>query len=220
MKRIFDIFFSAAGLIALSPLFAVCAVLIKSGSRGPVFFVQERVGRNFRPFMIYKFRTMTADAPEKGPQITVGGDNRVTKFGRILRKTKLDELPQLINVLKGEMSIVGPRPEVEKYVNHYRQAYEEVLRIRPGITDIASLRYRNEEAVLQGKKDPEEYYLTVLLPEKIALAREYAGKVSLTGDIRLIVRTLFRLFYPDDKRRVQNPEEGGSPDDGKDKKNC
>lgn len=219
MKRIFDIFFSAAGLIILSPLFAICAVLVKLDSRGPVFFVQERVGRNFRPFLINKFRTMTADAPEKGPQITVRGDNRVTKFGRILRKTKLDELPQLINVLRGEMSFVGPRPEVAKYVNHYRQDYEEVLRIRPGITDIASLRYRNEESVLQGTEDPEEYYLNVLLPEKIALAREYAGKVSFIGDIKLIVSTIFGLFCPDEKAHRRNTEKCDPPDNRKDKKN-
>lgn len=196
MKHFFDISCSAIGLIILLPLFTVVAILIKLDSRGPVFFRQQRIGKSFRPFRIYKFRTMTTDAPEKGPQVTVGGDKRVTRIGRILRKYKLDELPQLINVLKGDMSLVGPRPEVEKYVELYKEDYKQILQVRPGITDISSITYRDEEGVLVGKKDPEAYYRQVLLPEKIRLAREYIDRASFFYDLRLVFKTVYRIFYP------------------------
>ncbi|VAX32137.1 Lipid carrier : UDP-N-acetylgalactosaminyltransferase [hydrothermal vent metagenome] len=196
MKRFFDISCSFIGLIILLPLFTVVAILIKFDSRGPVFFRQQRIGKNFRPFRIYKFRTMTTDAPEKGPEITVGGDKRVTRIGRILRKYKLDELPQLINVLMGDMSLVGPRPEVEKYVELYKEDYKHILQVRPGITDISSITYRDEEGVLVGKKDPEAYYRQVLLPEKIRLAREYIARASFFYDLRLIFKTVHKIFYP------------------------
>ena len=196
MKRFFDISCSSIGLIILLPLFTVVAILIKLDSQGPVFFRQQRIGKNFRPFRIYKFRTMTTDAPKKGPQITVGGDKRVTCIGRILRKYKIDELPQLINVLKGDMSLVGPRPEVEKYVELYKEDYKHILQIRPGITDISSITYRDEEGVLMGRKDPEAYYRHVLLPEKIRLAREYIDRASFFYDLLLIFRTVHRIFYP------------------------
>ncbi len=195
MKRFFDISCSAIGLVTLLPLFLVVAILIKLDSRGPVFFRQQRIGRNFRSFRIYKFRTMTTDAPKKGLQITVGGDKRVTRIGRILRKYKIDELPQLINVLMGDMSLVGPRPEVEKYVELCKEDYKYILQIRPGITDIASITYRDEEGVLTGKRNPEAYYRQVLLPEKIRLAREYIDRASFFYDLRLIFATVYRIFH-------------------------
>ena len=196
IKRLFDIFFSALGLIVLSPLFLLIAILIKLTSPGPVFFRQERIGKNFKPFLLYKFRTMVPDAEKKGPLITAAGDKRVTKIGYILRKTKMDELPQLINVLKGDMSLVGPRPEVKKYVEMYKKDYEEILKIRPGITDIASLTYSNEEELLKGKNNYEDYYAYVILPEKIKLAKEYIKKASLWFDFKLILKTILKLIYP------------------------
>lgn len=195
-KRFFDIVFSSVGLLLLSPLFIVTALLIKLDSPGPVFFRQERIGRNFKPFFIYKFRTMVKDAHTRGLQITASGDNRITRVGRILRKTKIDELPQLINVLKGEMSFVGPRPEVEKYVELYKKDYKEILRIRPGITDISSIIFRDEERVLKNQADPEWYYKHILLPEKIKLAQEYIKKASFFYDLRLIFKTFYKVFYP------------------------
>lgn len=196
MKRLFDIFFSFIGLLILLPLFVVIAILIKLDSVGPVFFRQERMGKNFKPFFIYKFRTMVKDADRKGGQITVSGDNRVTRFGRILRKTKLDELPQLINVLKGEMSLVGPRPEVRKYVEIYKNDYKEILKIRPGITDFASIVYRDEESVLKDKENPEEYYKNILLPKKIELAKEYIKIYSFSSDLKLIFLTIIKILFP------------------------
>jgi lipopolysaccharide/colanic/teichoic acid biosynthesis glycosyltransferase len=196
MKRLFDILFSSIGLIALAPLFLIVAILIKLDSLGPVFYRQKRIGRNFKPFYIYKFRTMIQDAEKKGLQITAAGDERITKIGRWLRKTKIDELPQLINVLKGEMSFVGPRPEVEKYVKIYRKDYSEILKFRPGITDIASITYRDEESVLKDSDDPEEYYKNILLPQKINFAKEYIKNHSLFFDVKLIFLTFFKIIFP------------------------
>lgn len=193
MKRFFDIVMSAIGLILLSPFLALVAIVVKMTSSGPVFFRQERMGRGGRPFCILKFRTMVQDAPKLGGQITVGDDPRITRIGRLLRKTKLDELPQLLNVLKGDMSLVGPRPEVRKYVEMFRQDYEEILRARPGITDLASIRYRDESTVLATAADPEEEYVRRVLPEKIQLAHEYVERQSLWLDVTIILGTLFRL---------------------------
>lgn len=192
MKRLFDILFSTIGLLVLFPLFLVVSIFIKFDSRGPVFFRQERIGRNFKPFRIFKFRSMTIDAPEKGPSITVGGDKRVSRVGTFLRKTKIDELPQLINVVKGNMSFVGPRPEVKKYVEMFRKDYEKLLTIRPGITDPASLKYSNEEAVLSSSSDWEKDYTDRILPEKIRLASEYVERHNIYTDLKLIVKTVFR----------------------------
>jgi lipopolysaccharide/colanic/teichoic acid biosynthesis glycosyltransferase len=193
MKRLFDIAAAATGLVILSPLLLLTAVLIKLDSRGPVFFKQERFGKNFQPFRIYKFRTMVADAPQRGSAITVGDDPRITRLGHWLRRTKIDELPQLINVVKGDMSMVGPRPEVEQYVEMFRKDYAEILKVRPGITDLASLKYRDEAAVLSSMRDPEQAYVTRVLPEKIELAKQYVGKASFFYDIRLILQTLFKV---------------------------
>ncbi|MDR4506273.1 MAG: sugar transferase [Candidatus Scalindua sp.] len=193
MKRIFDIFFSFTGLLFLLPLFAAVAIVVKLDSRGPGFFMQERIGKNFKVFKIYKFRTMTVDAESKGPKITVGGDKRITKIGKLLRKYKIDELPQLINVLKGEMSFVGPRPEVKKYVDLYKTEYEKLLKVRPGITDPASIKYSSEEIVLSLSENWEENYVKRILPEKIKLSSHYVDNHNLLTDLRLIFTTIFKI---------------------------
>jgi len=194
MKRTFDIVAAFLGLLLLTPILFLAALLIKLDSKGPIFFRQERTGRGFRPFLIYKFRTMVQDIPHKGGPITSDGDPRITRAGRFLRKTKIDELPQLINVLKGEMSFVGPRPEVRQYVELFREDYEEILKIRPGITDLASLKYRDEEALLGHSGNPEEEYLRRVLPDKITLAKEYLKRSSFFFDIALILKTLPKLI--------------------------
>jgi lipopolysaccharide/colanic/teichoic acid biosynthesis glycosyltransferase len=194
MKRLFDIAVSLVGLLVLLPVLILVALLIKLDSRGPIFFRQERIGRGFRPFYIYKFRTMAQHAPQLGGPITVGKDPRITRVGRVLRNTKIDELPQLINVLKGEMSLVGPRPEVRKYVEVFRKDYEEILRIRPGITDLASLKYQDEAELLANSADPDQEYISRVLPDKIKLARAYLDRTSFLLDLRLILKTVPQLF--------------------------
>lgn len=193
-KRTFDVTVALLGLLLLSPVLIVAALLIKLDSRGPVFFRQERIGRGFRPFLIYKFRTMVQDAPRKGGPITFGEDSRITRVGRFLRKTKIDEIPQLINVLKGEMSFVGPRPEVRKYVELFRRDYEEILKIRPGMTDLASIKYSNEATLLGKVKKPEEEYIKRILPEKITLAKEYIRRHSLFFDMVVILKTILKFM--------------------------
>src|SRR5512145_1538994 len=170
MKRVADIVAAAMGLLVLAPIFAVVAVLIKLDSAGPILFKQKRMGKAFRPFLIYKFRTMIQTAPQQGSAVTIGEDPRITRVGWFLRKTKIDEFPQLINVLKGDMALVGPRPEVPHYVELFRKDYEEILKIRPGITDLASLKYRDEAVILAQSDDPEEEYVSRVLPEKIQFA--------------------------------------------------
>jgi lipopolysaccharide/colanic/teichoic acid biosynthesis glycosyltransferase len=194
MKRIFDIVVSAAGLIILSPLLLLISVLIKLDSRGPILFKQERIGKGFRAFQILKFRTMIQDPFGRRPLITVGDDPRITRAGRFLRKTKIDELPQLINVLRGDMTFVGPRPEVPEFVELFRQDYEEILTVRPGMTDLASLKYRNEAAVLGHSANPQEEYLRHVLPDKINLNKEYIRRSSFFLDLRLILKTVLKLF--------------------------
>ncbi len=194
MKRAFDIVAATAALFILSPLLGLAALLIKLDSPGPVFFKQERIGRSFRPFWIYKFRTMVRDASTRGGLITVGEDRRITRVGRILRKTKVDEIPQLINILKGEMAIVGPRPEIRHYVELFRRDYEEILKVRPGLTDLASLKYRDEAALLRKAANPEDEYRTRVLPDKIRLAKDYLRRSSFLFDLSLILKTLFKLF--------------------------
>jgi lipopolysaccharide/colanic/teichoic acid biosynthesis glycosyltransferase len=217
MKRLFDILFSFIGLLLLQPLFAVTALMIKIDSEGPVFFRQKRVGKKFRRFVIYKFRTMVVDAERKGLRITSGGDNRITRVGRILRRFKIDELPQLFNVLKGDMSLVGPRPEVIKYVEWYKADYEKILSVRPGITDISSMTFRNEESILQGVDDPERYYVHVLLPEKMRLAREYIRNVSLFYDVKLIFKTLYHVILQlkYSQKQVLSPQDNVSTRKGR-----
>jgi lipopolysaccharide/colanic/teichoic acid biosynthesis glycosyltransferase len=192
-KRLFDMVAGGLGLILLSPLLAVIALLVKCTSPGPVFFRHERVGRGFRTFGVLKFRTMVENAPALGGPITVDGDPRITGVGRFLRKTKFDELPQLLNVLRGEMSLVGPRPEVKYYVDMFRGDYEEILRVRPGITDLASIQYRDEEAILRSADNPEAEYVRRVLPEKIRLAKDYVRRQSLALDLAVVVGTIFHL---------------------------
>jgi lipopolysaccharide/colanic/teichoic acid biosynthesis glycosyltransferase len=194
MKRMLDIGVSLIGLTCLFPLMLLVAILIRLDSSGPIFFRQERIGRGFRPFNILKFRTMIDDAQSKGRLITLAEDPRVTRIGRTLRSLKIDELPQLINVLKGEMSLVGPRPEVPRYVQAFQKEYEEILKVRPGMTDLASLKYRNEEAILGRSDDPEEEYVKHVLPDKIQLAKDYLQRSSFFFDLSLIFRTLLKLF--------------------------
>jgi lipopolysaccharide/colanic/teichoic acid biosynthesis glycosyltransferase len=194
LKRTFDVAAAATGLLLLSPLFLLIAVLIKLDSRGTVFFRQERIGRGFRPFEILKFRTMVSEAPALGGELTVGNDRRITRVGRVLRSTKVDELPPLLNVLRGDMSIVGPRPEVRRYVDRFRQDYEPILRVRPGITDPASIRFRDEAALLARAADPEDAYLRTVLPQKLRLANDYVRRSSVLLDLALIARTVGALF--------------------------
>jgi lipopolysaccharide/colanic/teichoic acid biosynthesis glycosyltransferase len=193
MKRGFDIIVSFLGMVILCPLVLLVAAAIKLDSSGPIFFRQERIGRGFRPFFIFKFRTMVQDS-SRDKSITVGDDPRITRVGWFLRKSKIDELPQLINVLRGEMTFVGPRPEVPQYVKLFRQDYEEILEVRPGITDLASIKYRDEAAILGRSQNPEQEYVSHILPEKIELAKEYIKHSSLLFDLRLIVRTLLSCF--------------------------
>ena len=194
MKRVFDIMVSLVGLILLLPLLLVTAAAIKLDSPGPIFFRQRRIGRGFRPFFIYKFRTMTDNSQNTGAFFTVEHDPRITRVGKFLRKSKIDELPQLINVLKGEMTLVGPRPEVPSYVELFRADYEEILRVRPGITDLASIKYRDEAAVLGQSPDPEAEYVKCVLPDKIKLAKEYIRRSSFLFDLGLMFKTFYRLF--------------------------
>jgi lipopolysaccharide/colanic/teichoic acid biosynthesis glycosyltransferase len=193
MKRLFDIAASGLGLLALSPLLLIVAIWIKLDSPGPVFFRQVRVGRHNKDFRIFKFRSMRVGS-DKGSQITVGGhDSRITRSGYFIRKTKIDELPQLINVFIGDMSLVGPRPEVRKYVDMWTPEQLHVLDVRPGITDPASIRYRNENELLENADDPEKYYVEVIMQDKIKLYLEYVEKHSFWYDIKLIFQTFYTI---------------------------
>lgn len=193
MKRVFDLVFSIIGLIVCLPLLLFITILIKLDSKGPVFFIQKRVGKDFKLFSFYKFRTMVVDASQRGLQITSAGDPRITKIGRFLRKTKIDELPQIINVLKGDMSFVGPRPEVSKYVEMFRDDYKNILKVKPGITDYAAIEFRDEERVLKKFKDPEDGYIKEVLPLKINLYKRYLNERSLFTDMKLIFLTLWTI---------------------------
>jgi lipopolysaccharide/colanic/teichoic acid biosynthesis glycosyltransferase len=179
-------------MLLLWPAFLVIAVLIKRDSPGPVLFTQVRIGRDMRPFVIYKFRTMVMEA-DAGRPLTVGCDQRITRLGRFLRECKLDELPQLFNILKGDMSVVGPRPEVPRYVDLFGTQYARILRVRPGLTDLASLKFVDEAALLGRADDPEHEYRTTILPEKISLALLYARQSSLLLDLAIIAQTVLRL---------------------------
>lgn len=192
MKRIFDLIFSFLGLIVCFPIFIVVAILIKLDSEGSVFFKQERVGKDFKSFKIFKFRTMKNNADGSRPKITVANDSRITGTGRFLRKYKIDELPQLFNVLKGDMSFVGPRPEVKEYVQLYESDYKKLLSIRPGITDPASITYSNEESVLSLSENWEEEYKKRVLPKKIAISLNYVENHNIVTDLKLILETVFR----------------------------
>ncbi|HEX5371233.1 MAG TPA: sugar transferase [Aquabacterium sp.] len=190
-KRLFDWLMSSLGLLALGPLLLLIALAVKLDSPGPVFFRQERVGRFGQTFRIHKFRTMRHDPVGQGLQITVGADARITRVGHWLRGSKLDELPQLIDVWVGTMSLVGPRPEVPRYVAHYpAELRDKILSVRPGITDIASIEYRDESAVLARASNPEQAYIHEVLPHKLALAAQYVDQASVWMDVKLILRTI------------------------------
>jgi lipopolysaccharide/colanic/teichoic acid biosynthesis glycosyltransferase len=193
-KRIFDLSFTLLGLPFLLPILVIIALLIKLEDGGPIFFVQKRVGYKGKSFLMWKFRTMVVDAEKKGSLITVGKDPRITKVGYFLRKFKLDEFPQLINVLKGEMSLVGPRPEVEKYVNLYTSEQRKVLDIIPGMTDPASIKYVNENEILASAEDPEKVYIEVIMPEKIKLNLKYYETASCWTDFLVIIKTILRIL--------------------------
>lgn len=189
MKRLFDILASGCGLLVLSPVFIIVAIWIKLDSDGPVFYRQTRVGRYNKDFRIFKFRSMRVGS-DKGSLVTIGGrDPRVTRSGYFIRKFKIDELPQLINVFVGDMSLVGPRPEVRHYVDYWTAEQMKVLDVRPGITDPASIRFRNENELLEKAVDPERYYIDVIMQEKIKLYLEYVEKSSFWYDIKLIFQT-------------------------------
>jgi lipopolysaccharide/colanic/teichoic acid biosynthesis glycosyltransferase len=195
LKRLFDVGFSAGALIVLAPLLLGVALWIKLDSPGPVFFRQRRVGRHGREFLIYKFRTMRTDAEAIGPQLTVGADPRVTRSGHWLRRTKVDEFPQFLNVVLGQMSLVGPRPEVPKYVAMYPPATRElVLSVRPGITDLASLEYRHENELLGRSADPEWTYVHEVMPAKLAYCERYVRERSFIGDLAIIRRSFAAIF--------------------------
>lgn len=191
-KRIVDVTLSVPAVLFLAPLGIFIALLVKLTSPGPIFYLQDRVGKEGEIFKIIKFRTMVAG--NSGPKITSENDPRITAFGRILRRMKLDELPQLWNVVNGEMSIVGPRPEVESYVAGYNPEQQQVLRIRPGITDLASIVYRREEALLAESPNPERFYREVVLPHKLSINLQYLRSISLIRDIRLMAQTIWAVF--------------------------
>ncbi len=194
MKRLFDIVASGLGLICLSPLFLILAVWIKADSKGPVFYRQIRVGKGNRDFRLFKFRSMRPDSDKLG-LITIGGhDPRVTRSGYFIRKYKLDEFPQLINVFKGDMSLVGPRPEVRKYVDMYSPDQMRVLSVRPGITSLASIRYRNENDILAAADDPDQCYIETVMPDKLAIDLEYVDRATFWNDIKLIFSTFKEII--------------------------
>ena len=194
MKRLFDIVASGLGLLFLSPFLILIAIWIKLDSSGPIFYRQVRVGQHNKDFRIFKFRSMRMGA-DKGSLVTIGGrDPRVTRSGYYIRKFKIDELPQLINVFLGDMSLVGPRPEVRHYVNYWTPEQMHVLDVRPGITDPASIKFRNENELMEKSEDPENYYINVIMQEKIKLYLEYVNNHSFLGDIALIFKTFWTII--------------------------
>jgi len=195
LKRIFDIFFSLAGLIVLSPAVIVLMLFIKITSTGPIFYNGVRVGRYGKPFIMYKFRTMIKNADKMGATSTAADDMRITEFGAFLRKYRLDELPQLMNVLKGEMSFVGPRPQVPWAVELYTEEEKTILTVRPGITDWASLWDLDEGEVLRGSKNPDEDYMKKIHPTKMKLALQYVGNNSFLIDLKIIIMTIKKIFF-------------------------
>ena len=193
LKRIFDITLSLFGLIILLPFMLIIAILIKFDSKGTVFFKQIRITKGGKEFKIFKYRTMKAGS-DKYSQITVGKDERITKIGSFLRKYKLDEIPQLINVLIGDMSLVGPRPEVPKYVALYTDEQKEILKVRAGITDYASIEFSNENDLLASEEDPEKEYIEKIIPKKIELNKKYLSEISVLTDIRIILLTIKKIL--------------------------
>lgn len=195
MKRLFDLVVSLAGLLILFPLFLIIAFAIKINDKGPVFFRQIRAGKNGHDFLVYKFRTMKKAPDHVEGNFNPGDKSRITSVGKFLRKSKLDELPQLINVFKGEMSLVGPRPEIQRWVTVYPERWQKVLSVRPGITDNSSILFRDEESILSHSEDPEKTYREIILPRKLDLYEQYVDTHSLFGDIKLIFKTIISVFF-------------------------
>jgi lipopolysaccharide/colanic/teichoic acid biosynthesis glycosyltransferase len=195
-KRLLDLALALPALAATAPLVATLAALVRVTSQGPAFYVQTRVGRGRRPLRLFKLRSMRVDADRVGPHVTAAGDPRVTRIGALLRRTKLDELPQLWNVVRGDMSLVGPRPEAERYVSHYRPEWQPLLDVRPGITDLASLVFRDEESLLAGAHDRERAYVEAILPAKLKLALEGVARSSLRYDLEILLRTVLVVLRP------------------------
>ncbi len=194
LKRLFDIIFSFLGLIFSFPIFIILAFWISIDSSGGIFYLQERIGKNFKPFKLYKFRSMYSGSDKKG-LLTVGGnDSRITRSGYFIRKYKLDELAQLINVLKGDMSLVGPRPEVKKYVDLYNDDQKRVLLVKPGITDYASIEYYNENEILEKSSNPEKIYIEEIMPHKLYLNLKYIEEQSLITDMKIILTTIKKII--------------------------
>jgi lipopolysaccharide/colanic/teichoic acid biosynthesis glycosyltransferase len=214
-KRVFDLIVALLGIAILWPVALVFAALVRLDSPGPAFFRQQRVGRRGSPFFLWKFRTMVADAESRGTQITIGRDSRITRVGRWLREWKLDELPQLINIVRGEMSLVGPRPEVGRYVALYSDEQRRVLELRPGITDPASIKYRDEARLLARASDPERAYVEEVMPDKIRLNLQYAERASLWSDIRVLAQTLFAVAAPAPASRNRDQAEATSSADSR-----
>ena len=195
MKRIFDLMVSFVGLVLFSPVFIIISLLIKFQDDGPVFFKQHRVGKDGKLFMLFKFRSMKVNELSKTGSFEPGDISRITKIGKFLRRTKLDELPQLYNVLIGDMSIVGPRPEVEKWITVYPEKWKLILSVKPGLTDNASIVFRREETLLAESDDPEKTYGEIILPKKLDLSKSYVLNNSFSGDLKLIFMTLYSLIF-------------------------
>ncbi|MDG1730885.1 MAG: sugar transferase [Algibacter sp.] len=193
-KRLFDIVFSLLGLILLFPILIIISILIKLDSKGPVFFIQGRVGKNNKDFNIYKFRTMSMLSDKKGLLTLGNNDARITKIGYFLRRYKIDEFPQLINIIKGDMSFVGPRPELRYYVNFYNEADLIIFQIRPGITGLASLKYRNEVELLKAAENPEEFFIKTIIPDKLKYNKDYINRRNFFFDLKLIALTIIKVI--------------------------
>jgi lipopolysaccharide/colanic/teichoic acid biosynthesis glycosyltransferase len=198
LKRAFDLVAAVLGLIVLSPVLLLAGLLVKLDSPGPAFYKGDRIGKDGVPFKMYKFRTMVVNADQMGSALTHGGDPRVTRVGRILRKWKIDEIPQLINVVRGEMSLVGPRPESPGYVQHYTPEQRQVLQVRPGITGLTQVKFRHEETLLSRYANREEAYITTIMPQKLALDLAYVESHALLSDLNLILQTFLALFMADE----------------------
>jgi len=198
VKRLFDLVVAVLGLVLLAPLLLMVSLLIRLDSPGPVFYKGERIGKGGQPFRMYKFRSMVTNADRMGPALTHSGDPRITRVGRILRKWKIDEFPQLLNILRGEMSVVGPRPESPGYLRHYTPEQRRVLQVKPGMTGLTQVRYRHEETLLGRCTSPEEDYIKKIMPQKLALDLEYLENQSLFLDIVLIMQTFLCLFQSDE----------------------
>lgn len=212
-KRGFDFLLSGLSIFLLFPVFIIIAVLIKTTSKGSVFFRMTRIGKDKKPFIMIKFRSMVENASSNGMFVTAKGDVRITKIGNFLRRTKLDELPELWNILKGDMSFVGPRPEVEKYVKNYKETWLGVFRLRPGLTDLATLQFRDEESIMKLADDIDSAYLQVVLPLKLKLSLEYTESISLWLDLKIIILTVWGITLgriigrPDDRYAVKAIEQ-------------